>query len=1064
MRGQVGQTSLAVVPTMKGFRGKVNAESKAAARAAGKSMTSEFGRTGVEAGRKMGQGIRAGTVESERLVKDMNRANAASTAEWSKANRANLDTLGQVRVAQAKLNDAVQKYGEGSTQAIVAQERLGTAQRRAEETAVRLVNAQTRLTGSQQALRAAQDALAARPMTVWRQMAADLVPVSSRMASVTLQMAQFYRTSQLMTPIRAMVNGLSKSWTVAGNVMSGIGPVVVRPLMGQIAALGQRASGAFNGFLMQSPMLNMAFTKVSDGVKRVMGSVAGGAQVFGAFGRAAMTGVAGIGRALGPGLASAFTGLNSMISQSAQAFTSVLGGAAVATGLVIAGAMTKAMVGGFSRLSGIENAEAKMRGLGFAATDIETVMADASDAVDGTAFALDEMATAASIAMAAGIKPGAQLNQYMSRLKNSAAAANVPLGEMGQILNKTITSGRAYTLEINQIADRGLPIWSKLAEAYGVTADELRDMVSRGEVDTETFMRVMDDMTGSVADEMGGTTQAAIRNFGTALSKLGADMLQGLYPVIGPLFNALKSGIQMIQTFGAPAFEAFGAVFQPLIEKLTSFNDGWTATRDAIKAGATPLTALRDNLPGVADMLERVSGAVGTIRGAFESMGAGIAPVIGGLLGTLGPLLSKLPLIGGAFSGITGPVGIFIGVLVAAWQQSESFRTAIAGVFEALVSAVGPVLEQLGPLLATLGTAFTQIAGVIGDVLGAALTALTPLIEPVMAIFSTLIEAVMPLVPVIAEIATIIGGVLVEAFTALTPLVELVGTLLTAVSPIITMVGEVVGMLLTALMPLIELIGTLVNAILPPLVALFEAVLPPIMGLVQTILDALMPVIEGLIQILTGLIDFVTGVLTGNWEQAWNGIKGVFEGFVNTIGGLVSGLGKILGGIYDTVMGVLGGIGSWLVDSGRALIDGLVEGIMAGFEWAGEKISQGLDFLRGFLPNSPAKRGPLSGAGWTKLKSSGMAYMQQWTLGVTAGAEAFSMPDILAAADGTGSLLAGGLTVAGRASGPAFPETVTLVDADGSILTQAKVIATDTVDGSNQAGGRVVRRGSDRRF
>lgn len=1000
MRGQVGQTSLAVVPTMRGFRSKVNAESKAAARAAGKSMTGEFERTGTAAGRLLGRGFKSGALEAERAVKDLTRSNAAATAAWSKANRTNADVLGQVRVAQLKANDAVAKYGENSTQAAVAQERLASVQRRAEETAVLLTNAHTRLVASQATLKAAQDALTARPMTVWRQMAADLQPVSSRMAALTSQMGVFYRTSGLLAPVRTAVQGITNAWTVAGNVMKGIGPVIVRPLTSQLGQLAKTAGGAFNGLLMKSPALNVAFTGVLDGLRSVGSAVTSGASVFGAFGRAAATGIGAASRALGTGLTGAFSSLMGQIGSAANAFTSVLGGAAVATGLVIAGAMTKAMVGGFSRLSGIENAEAKMRGLGFSAGEIDSAMASASDAVDGTAFALDEMATAASVAMAAGIKPGAQLETYMKRLKNSAAAANVPLGEMGQILNKTITSGRAYTLEINQIADRGLPIWSKLAEAYGVTADELRDMVSRGEVDTETFMQVMDEMTGSVADEMGGTTQAAIRNFGTALSKLGADILSGLYPVIGPLFNAMKSGIQMIQTFGAPVFATFGAAFQPLIDKLTGFNDAWTAVREAIKGGAEPFDALQEKMPAVAALFDRLRSAVDTIKGAFDGMGAAVAPVIGGLVGALGPLLAKLPLIGGAFAGITGPVGTFIGVLVAAWQQSEAFRDAVSGVFNALAAAVGPVLSQIMPLLTTLGTAFTQIAGVIGDVLGAALTALTPLIEPVMAIFSTLIEAVMPLVPVIANIAEIIGGVLVTAFTALTPLVELIGSLLTTLSPIITMVGEVVGMLLTALTPLIELIGTLVGAILPPLVALFEAVLPPIMSLVQVILDALMPVIEGLVQILTGLIDFVVGVLTGNWEQAWNGIKAVFEGFVNTIGSLVGGLGKILGGIKDTVMGVLSGIGTWLLDSGKALIQGFIDGITGMIGAVGEAVGGLMDWVGGFFPNSPAKRGPLSGAGWRRLKQSGIAYTDQWIAGIDDGAAGFSLPDVFAAADG----------------------------------------------------------------
>lgn len=58
--------------------------------------------------------------------------------------------------------------------------------------------------------------------------------------------------------------------------------------------------------------------------------------------------------------------------------------------LIAVGALSaKLAIGGWNRLTGIENAQAKMTGLGFAADDIKAAMDGASDAVDGTAFALD---------------------------------------------------------------------------------------------------------------------------------------------------------------------------------------------------------------------------------------------------------------------------------------------------------------------------------------------------------------------------------------------------------------------------------------------------------------------------------------------------------------------------------------------------------------------------------------------------------------------------------------------------------------------------------------------------
>lgn len=1001
--GQVGQTSLAVVPTMKGFRAKVNAESKAAAKAAGRSMEGEYGKTGVRAGRSMASGFRSGSVQAERALKDLTRANAQATSAWSGANRRHEDALGRVRVAQAKLGDAVSKYGADSSQAITAQERLASAQRRSEETAVRLTNAQERLAESARSLKAAQDGATGRS-GVWKQLAKDLEPVTSRMSALRDRMREVFSQSKLGQGLTKMWDGFTLGAAKATLATMNLTQRGFRAVSSGVSSLGSKLGGAFNGFLMQHPKLNVAFTKMGDMARSFGQKVVGAGQMLGGVGRAAGTVASTIGRALGPGLSAAFSGLGSMISQTATAFTSVLGGAAVAAGAIITAAMGKAVVGGFSRLSGIENAEAKMRGLGFAASDIETVMADASDAVDGTAFALDEMASAASVAMAAGVKPGAEMNSYMKTLKNAASAANVPLGDMGKILNKTITSGRAYTMEINQIADRGLPIWSKLAEAYGVTADEMREMVSRGEVDSATFLKVVEEMSGGVADEMGGTTSSAIRNFGTALSKLGADMMQGLYPVIGPLFNAMKSGVQMIQTLGAPAFEAFGAVFAPIAEKLTAFTEGWKVAQDQIANGAAPMAAIFEVFSNIGINLEGPMNMLSKFREIWESLGAAVTPIIGGLVGALGPLLSRLPMIGGAFTGITGPVGIFIGLLIAVWQQSEAFRDAVMVVFESLVQALAPVFAALEPVLATLGEVFGTVAAVIGDVLAAALLAIVPLFEPLGEILAVLITALEPILALFGPIAEMLGGILVTALTALTPLFEFVGEILTMLSPIIVMVADVIAQLLEALMPLLAPIQELIGALLPPLIDLFTTVLSPIMSLVGVILGALMPVIQGLIGMFSGLIQFVVGVFTGNWKQAWNGIQQFFGGFVDAIAGLVSGIGDIIGGIYDTIMSVLGGIGDWLVDSGKALIQGFIDGIKNMVGAVGDAVGGVMDFIGGFFPSSPAKRGPLSGAGWRKLRESGKAYMDQWSLGVDDGARAFSLDDAIAATNSMPSL------------------------------------------------------------
>lgn len=87
----------------------------------------------------------------------------------------------------------------------------------------------------------------------------------------------------------------------------------------------------------------------------------------------------------------------------------VVAGAVAAIGAVTAGK-------GIARALNIEDATAKLKGLGHNAQSVEQIMSSALASVKGTAFGLDTAATVAATAVAAGIKPGQQLEKYLRRV------------------------------------------------------------------------------------------------------------------------------------------------------------------------------------------------------------------------------------------------------------------------------------------------------------------------------------------------------------------------------------------------------------------------------------------------------------------------------------------------------------------------------------------------------------------------------------------------------------------------------------------------------------------------
>ena len=115
----------------------------------------------------------------------------------------------------------------------------------------------------------------------------------------------------------------------------------------------------------------------------------------------------------------------------------------------------------------------------------------------------------------------------------------------------------------------------------------------------------------------------------------------------------------------------------------------------------------------------------------------------------------------------------------------------------------------------------------------------------------------------------------------------------------------------------------------------------------------------------------------------------------------------------------------------------------------GDAIGSVLGGILDFFPHSPAKKGPLSAVGWRQLKTSGAATMAQFIDGAEGQASTFG--DALAAAAGSASTrvqasigtASPGLATSSTAQAAGLPQTVILVDADGSILARTRVVAED---------------------
>lgn len=224
----------------------------------------------------------------------------------------------------------------------------------------------------------------------------------------------------------------------------------------------------------------------------------------------------------------------------------------------IGGAITGlALKGGIDRALNIEDAQAKLRGLGHDTEAVRTIMDSALSSVKGTAFGLDEAATIAAGAVAAGIKPGEDLTRVLKLTADAATIAGVPLSEMGQIFGQVIANGRAMTLELTRLQDRGIPIMQWLADEFGVTQEAMREMVADGVVDSERYLRAIENNIAGAALASGETTRGAFANVRAALSRLVAGLFEPFQPLVRDAFQGLIGFIDGMAERIKPAFARF---------------------------------------------------------------------------------------------------------------------------------------------------------------------------------------------------------------------------------------------------------------------------------------------------------------------------------------------------------------------------------------------------------------------------------------------------------------------------------------------------------------------------
>ena len=743
---------------------------------------------------------------------------------------------------------------------------------------------------------------------------------------------------------------------------------------------------------------------------------------------------ANVKRALGSGYKSAVSVHTNAGRQAAQNYASGFGGATGAIMGIVSSVTSRALdaisgsiASAVNRVDTIANFPKIMQSVGYSADEARATIERLSTGIDGLPTSLDaivgsvqkiapvsgSLATATDVALAfnnallAGGKSQEIMNSAFEQYSQMLSTGRVDMqswkilaqampGQLNQIakallgananqadLYKAMQSGAItfdqFNAAIVSLNSEGLPGYASFAEQARISTESI------GTAWTNVQNRI-NKAVAKIIDHIGQANIAgAINDFSSSFSGIADTVITYLDPVIstvGSFMDQLQNN-GAITSFG-DALNALKDVFDSTIgligDLITTFT-GLDSSEDASRSAADLLKSavdgvksaielardavqgLRDNLTVVAPVIV----AVATALIAYETIKA-----VRSIADDFGLLKSAASL---AFDAIKGGEGVLSTLSVFGERVGEggalasvfgTISTAISGVGTSLLALVGsiPVIGWIAVAVVALGAVFTWLWNTNEDFRNAVIgiwdsicSAISGAVDSIVGFFTTTLPtAFTQFVQFVQGIPAAVGQFIQElpsmVLYALTFAVVFLFGLGAQLAQLAVQIGS-------------EFVQNVVNFFtvdLPSAFAQFVLFVSTIPEQVQTALATL------LVNIALWAVDMAAKAS----EAADGFLRGVTDGLNAAVDFVKS--------VPDKIKSFFSNAGDWLVNSGKALLDGFAKGIRNAVNAVTSAASDALGAVRKLFPFSPAKKGPFSGHGYTTY--SGRALMRDFAKGI----------------------------------------------------------------------------------
>lgn len=548
------------------------------------------------------------------------------------------------------------------------------------------------------------------------------------------------------------------------------------------------------------------------------------------------------------------------------------------------------------------------------------------------------------------------------------------------------------------------------------------------------------------------TAGAAIAGFWSGTVQPALTALIGLFMRVAVAVRSwwagngdtvMRTAASVVTWFGNVAFQMWSGFMTVL--KAVAAVVTWVVVNIAIPMWKALISTIRTVVTTVMAM-KNVWTVIGAVIGAAVMVVVGIVKVLWSVITTVFSAVAAIvrwlwnTIIVPAFTAMGAVIKVFVAVLTWLWtsafqpvfQAIATIINVVAGVVIWLWTSVfQPVFQAIGSVVSWVWTSVIMpVFQAIGAAIGAVVTVVTwlwttfgPIFQAIgnliWTVWSGIISVVFTLLKlaftVVIAVVQVFWAIIQAAFTAVAAVVMMVWS--SVISPILSAIGALFTWLWSAaIQPALSAIGAfflwLWTSAIKPVIDFISAGFALLWGVVQAVFSAIVSFIQAaiakIVAVASGIAAFV------------NSVSGHFQNVVNAIRDKINSAVSFVRELPGKIIGAIGNLGSLLYDAGRNVIQGLINGISSMIGSLRSKMSDAAATIRGALPFSPAKYGPLSGEGSPENSGQKISMMIADGLTMQIPAIRTAMTDVAAAMTQSTPLGAGAI----RNGGSTYPQLV----------------------------------------